>query len=289
MKHIKCPLCNGKEFSKVRGSEVRDNPKLKVMKCKKCSIQFLNTFDHMNDKFYEDSKMFTTDERFNLKFHLIENRIDNKRRVDYLKLRVNNKTILDFGCGNGGFLNGIKKYCKSCEGIEKDINHYKKFKRDKLIKIYSDISEVKKKYDFITLFHVIEHLKNPVKMLKHLSQLLKKGGKIIIETPNSNDALLSKHKVKEFLKFYYTSHHLFIFNNKSLKKLITKSKLKLNLSEQVQRYNLQNHFGWINDGKPGGHLEYKFVKDFPKNINKEYEKELKKSLMCDTLFFEVSK
>jgi len=290
MKNNKCPLCYSEKISKVRGSKVRDNNKLKVLECENCGLQFLDSFDHIDDKFYSESKMISTDEGTDLKTHLKENKIDNKRRSKYLKNKIINKRVLDFGCGNGGFLNEIKNYCKDCSGVEKDINHYNKFKRNKSIKIYSDISEVKTKFDYITIFHVLEHLKNPIKMLKDLSEKLKKNGRIIIEIPNSNDALLSHYKCKEFLKFNYISQHLFIFNEKSLKLLIKKANLKLVNIEQIQRYNLQNHMQWTYKGIGGGHLvKMDMSNKRLNNINKWYEDGLRKKGICDTLLLEISK
>lgn len=289
MENKKCPLCKGKKLSKIKKG-VRDNENLNVLECEDCSVQFLNNFDHIDDKFYSDSKMISTDPGINLENHLKENRIDNKRRIDFLKLKVKNKTLLDVGCGNGGFLNGIKKYCKDCSGVEKDLNYYNKFKRDKSIKVYQDIGEVKKKYDFITLFHVIEHLKDPVGMLKELSKLLRDNGRIIIETPSSNDALISHYKCKKFLDFTYISQHLFVFNKKSLYTLVAKSKLVFNYMIQVQRYNLQNHLHWVFNGKPEGHLiKSGWSKKQLNDINKWYKNKLKNKGICDTLWLEVSK
>ncbi|EOG4053627.1 class I SAM-dependent methyltransferase [Campylobacter jejuni] len=40
-------------------------------------------------------------------------------------------------------------------------------------------------YDVITAFHVIEHLQDPVNILKKLSSKLKDNGKIIVEVANA--------------------------------------------------------------------------------------------------------
>ena len=44
-----------------------------------------------------------------------------------------------------------------------------------------------KKFDVITMFHVLEHLPNQVDTLKQLKKLLKPKGNIIIEIPHAND------------------------------------------------------------------------------------------------------
>jgi 2-polyprenyl-3-methyl-5-hydroxy-6-metoxy-1,4-benzoquinol methylase len=41
-------------------------------------------------------------------------------------------------------------------------------------------------YDIVTLFEVIEHVKNPVALLKHCNRVLKKGGILVIRTANTD-------------------------------------------------------------------------------------------------------
>jgi len=51
-----------------------------------------------------------------------------------------------------------------------------------------------KKFDVITLFHVLEHIKNPVKTLADLRTYLKADGTLIVEIPNADDFLLQINK-----------------------------------------------------------------------------------------------
>ena len=54
----------------------------------------------------------------------------------------------------------------------------------------SDLLPVSEKFDFVFLGQTIEHLNEPLGSLRHLSGLLKKGGRIIISTPNLNSKQL---------------------------------------------------------------------------------------------------
>ena len=115
-----------------------------------------------------------------------------------------------------------------------------------------------KNYDLITAFHVFEHLSDPIFFLKKLSELLTKEGEIIIEVPNSDDALLTLYENIDFSNFTYWSQHLFLFNNKTIELLVRKAGLKLNWLKQIQRYPLSNHLYWLSKGKPGGHKVWSF-------------------------------
>ena len=177
---------------------------------------------------------------------------------------------------------------KSVTGIELDEATNILCKNEN-INCYTHISNIpnNKKFDVITAFHVIEHLKDPVAFLKLISQYLKKDGRIFLEFPNANDALVSLYNSKEFAKFTYWSCHLMLFTNKSIKKIVQKAGLNCVNISQVQRYPLSNHMFWLAKGCPGGHEIWEFLNG--DMINSEYAKKLAEKGMCDTIFVEISR
>jgi len=210
---------------------------------------------------------------------------DDFRRVEFLENKVMNKSLLDFGCGGGGLLHLLKEKTYDIAGLELDrqINQYI---NDEGIKCYRSLDEVEKKYDFITLFHVLEHLPNPIATLKELKTYIKQNGKIIIEVPNSEDALLTLYNSKAFADFTYWSCHLFLFNNSTLEEVCKRSGYKINYIKQVQRYPLSNHLYWLANKLPGGHKEWDFLNGVVNNS--QYEKHLASIGKCDTLIAEIS-
>ena len=46
-------------------------------------------------------------------------------------------------------------------------------------------------YDLITAFHVVEHLPDPRKVLREMTEHLSDNGMIVIEVSSSEDALLT--------------------------------------------------------------------------------------------------
>ena len=136
-------------------------------------------------------------------------------------------------------------------------------------------------------FHVFEHLKDPLEILKSLSPFLAEGGEIIIEVPNSDDILLSLYKSNKFSDFTYWSQHLFLFNEKTLTDLISKSEFRINWIEQIQRYPISNHLYWLSKGLPNGHNIYSIFNN--NKLNQEYSKVLKQEKICDTLLLSIKK
>lgn len=281
-----CYNCNGKEFELIHEG-VRDNQNLDVLRCKDCSLVCLSDMSHISDSFYENSGMTNGTD---LKRWQENTAGDDKRRFDFLKSRIENKTLIDFGCGNAGFLNLAKQVCKKVFGTELQKEFYEYFEECGL-EVYPNISEMPEKADIITMFHVLEHLTDPIETLKNLKTILEDEGKIIIEVPNSNDALLSLYKNNDFANFTYWSCHLYLYNEKTLRQIVEKSGYKVDSVHHIQRYNLLNHLYWQFNKKPGGHEKWKrFANGFDfELLNYIYEIFLKSLKKTDTLIFEISK
>ena len=140
--------------------------------------------------------------------------VDDERRLNFMKEVITNKTLLDFGCGTGNFLNIAKAYAKEVTGIEleKDLQPFFEKNNLNVFTSLDDAKKINKKWDVITSFHVVEHLHDPRNILEQLSCLLSDDGKLIIEVPNANDALLTLYDNEAFQNFTYWSQHLFLFN-----------------------------------------------------------------------------
>ena len=209
---------------------------------------------------------------------------DSQRRVNQFTNFIKNKIILDFGCGTGAFLFKSQKIFKKGIGIELDPNRIE-YSDNKKIDFFSNIKKIKDidfKFDSIFLFHVLEHLINPDEILRLLKSKLKKNGSLIIEVPHANDLLLKKLKVKSFINFTLWSEHLVLHTKQSLKCFLEKAGFKKNKIFFYQRYNLNNHIGWLVHNKPGGHIFFK--KKFNKKEIDQYNNFLIKNEDTDSIY-----
>lgn len=262
-------LINDKNIFKV-SKKTRDK-KISVFQDKVSRIIFLQKY--LSNKKYKS----------NIKIIGLK---DDLRRIKQFGKICVNKDILDFGCGWGNFLTSLKK-TKSLSGIElrEDCIGYLKKKRKKIF-IEKNLKNLKKKFDVITLFHVLEHMPEQVKSLKKIKKYLKKKGKIIIEVPHANDFLLGLDNLKEFKFFTFWSEHLILHTYLSLKTILKVAGFKKIKISYFQRYSLNNHLGWIIKKKPGGHEFFKNITS--KNQNEKYIKNLIKNKQTDTLIAEAS-
>ncbi len=117
-----------------------------------------------------------------------------KNNIHFLKYLQNSKPgkIVDLGCGLGWFLSSLNsKWDKygidiSDFAVKNASNYCKAVKIDveKFVRKKSNRS----KFNYVIFSHVVEHLKNPIFVLKKIRQLLKKNGTLLIETPNFDSA-----------------------------------------------------------------------------------------------------
>ncbi len=274
---MKCSLCNSQILKKRTGS-VRDNKNLEIFECLNCGLVFLSENSHIDDKFYEDSNMH---QDFDFNKWRNETLVEDMRRFKFLENSLINKKILDFGSGNGGFLKFAKDISKKVLGVELEkavISHYKEEK----IPLENDLNNINEKFDLITSFHVIEHIKEPLEILEKLSNLLEENGKLIIEVPNANDALLTIYENEAFSHFTYWSCHLYLYTRHTLELLAKKAGLEVEFIKHIQRYPLSNHLYWLSKNKPGGHEKWSNFLD-SEELSKAYENQLASLGTTDTI------
>lgn len=94
---------------------------------------------------------------------------------------------MDIGCGAGFFIACLRRYGWDVKGI--DIYEWAtEFARKKLkLNVFTGIVEdnqFNEKYNIITMYHILEHLPNPIRSLKKVSEIIADVGVLIIKGPN---------------------------------------------------------------------------------------------------------
>ena len=282
---FRCYLC-GSGSASIRKGHARDDEMLVPLECNQCGLVRLSSFDHITNSFYSDSHMHDC-QPCDPELELRQNAEDTQRRFSQFKDILAGKNLLDIGCGAGGFLLKARSISASVVGVEPERRLFTIFNEKKL-DVYLSIEAVPTvfKPDIITMFHVLEHIPDPLAMLikirnRFFSGANRGGRRVIIEVPNASDALLTLYSSDEFSRFTYWSCHLYLFTENNLETLGGKAGFKAVKVMQYQRYPLANHLYWLAKGKPGGHIVWDFLNR--ENLMSAYADALSSHKACDTI------
>lgn len=96
--------------------------------------------------------------------------------------------ILDVGCGNGGFLKNMQRHNFKVEGTEWTETSARRAAMGSGLTVYAgdlltlDLPD--RRYDAISLWHVFEHLREPIETLRLAYDLLDDTGVLFLSMPN---------------------------------------------------------------------------------------------------------
>ena len=134
---------------------------------------------------------------------------------------VKNKSVLDYGCGTGYGTFKLAEQATYVIGIDislEAINYAKLNYSSNNINFITNSNFERKnfieKFDVITSFQVIEHVKNEENYLKSIYNLLKPGGIFLLTTPNK------KNRLFPFIQKPWNIYHLKEYNATDLKSIL---------------------------------------------------------------------
>ena len=284
----KCILCKNEKFQLI-SKKTRDSKKHKIIRCLKCDHIQLFPVPTLNDekKFYDENLQ---DKNINdvgsIKRARRKMMPDNTRRAELVsKIITKRSRILEIGSGHGFFLDIMKKNGYDITGFEisKEKRKYSK-KVTKVPVLDININEkipTVKPFDIVVLFHTLEHIIDPVILLKNIKKLLKPKGKVLVEVPNCDDFHLGLNKF--YKEFYWERAHIHYFNSKSLKTVINLGGFKGIKITGVQRYSIENFFHWRLKNKPQMENPTYSLSGELNWLDESYKKYLERNLICDTL------
>jgi 2-polyprenyl-3-methyl-5-hydroxy-6-metoxy-1,4-benzoquinol methylase len=146
-----------------------------------------------------------------------------------------NLTILDVGCGLGFFSYFARKSSPAVQITSTDIapeavNHLKEKGRNVVLGDILTADLPNEHFDVVYMREVLEHLYEPVKYMKRVKELLKKGGLFFYTTGNTDEV----HDMKNWA-YVRPAGHINYFNPRSVKKLFKKSGLRCYPRELLDR------------------------------------------------------
>ncbi len=243
----KCPLCQSLHYVALFAAKDRmfELPgTFSVVRCRKCLVVFLSPMlsQAQVSAYYPPKKYYAygtagKDSFFSkLRAYLIQHyyhptllsRILTLMipKVPAIPTQIKDGKILDVGCGTGETLLLLKDLGWETYGMDIDkkaVTVAKKRGVDHVrVGAYQTIARYPDNFfDAIRLYHVIEHLDDPMRCLRLVRKKLKKRGQLIVGTPNVDSALS-----KIFGTDWYNvdvPRHLVLFSHHTLQQAVVRS------------------------------------------------------------------
>ena len=144
----------------------------------------------------------------------------SRRRLGFVRTAFGDgtgKRLLDIGCGDGAFLMGASRAGWDVMGTELN----PAIARELGLDVREDIKQVadKGKFDCITMWHTLEHMRDIPAMLREIYELLEPGGKLVVAVPDCG-GLQARVFGPKWLHLD-VPRHLYHFDNGSLRYCLT--------------------------------------------------------------------
>lgn len=168
--------------------------------------------------------------------HGLTERMCMARRIGFVRRVARSGRLLDFGCGDGGFLAAAGAVGWNATGVEMKPDDA----RAKGLTVVERAEKADGTFDVITLWHSLEHVRSPRRCLDSLVPLLKPDGHLLIAVPNCESLQARLFGPNWF--HIDVPRHLFHFSPLALTRLFAAAGL-----EVAQRWNLETEidlFGW---------------------------------------------
>jgi 2-polyprenyl-3-methyl-5-hydroxy-6-metoxy-1,4-benzoquinol methylase len=171
----------------------------------------------------------------------------NEQRVQMIKTIILNGKLLDVGSGQGFFLYHAQQHGFSVTGVDVSSRAVEFCEQTFHINVHlQNINQdfnPGEKFDVITMWHILEHVSDPLGFVKRLHQYLSPQGKLIIEVPNINSVKFRfASGQNRWIGGNHPRHHKYFFSWKTLRHLLSKagydSVEKLNLNYDLSKHSL---------------------------------------------------
>lgn len=180
-----CPVCTDEKLSELcsKNGQV-------YMTCNKCGHAFVQDWGrkkNRNQSVSPSKNESKTDLKKDWDFSSFKKEHVFFPRFEKIEKLVSRKRMLDIGCANGAFLKAADERGWRTQGIElrqKSIEIARNNGIEVLTKPLDELNLPAKSYSAVTMWQVVEHLPDPITVLKDCHRILQPDGILAISTPN---------------------------------------------------------------------------------------------------------
>ncbi|MEO6136119.1 MAG: class I SAM-dependent methyltransferase [Ginsengibacter sp.] len=233
--NVKCCVCGSSDATLIGKGEDYEyhtsSDTFSAVQCNSCSLVYLNPrpsvseFETIYPPTYHAFDFSKKEYGFVYK---VRSRLEANRTLSRCRHLADDARILDVGCGDGFHLDLLRRFGNkkwSLEGVDLDKRAVKAATESGLKVHLGSVQEIDlstESYDLIFMIQTIEHVEKPDEVLHSIHNLLRKGGRLVIVTDNTDSIDFNWFK-RGHWGGYHFPRHWNLFNRKSLSKLAEKT------------------------------------------------------------------
>jgi 2-polyprenyl-3-methyl-5-hydroxy-6-metoxy-1,4-benzoquinol methylase len=225
-----CPVCGSPDSTlKFKAKDYTvSNELFHIVTCNSCQLIYTNPRPAANEAgpYYHASAYIShsdTNEGIVNKLYHTVRKFTLYSKTNWIEPeKKGNKELLDIGCGNGHFLAAAKEKGWNINGVELDPETAARAAKLTGLRIAPSLQEIasEKKFQVITLWHVLEHVYELEEYFQFFKNRLAKEGKLLLALPNP--ASFDANYFEEYWAAYDVPRHIYHFTPATITALAAK-------------------------------------------------------------------
>jgi len=227
----KCKICGSENIENVTIGNT------KLIKCKDCGVHYLADFGTKEqiDDYYKKDYVLSSEHIYGPEFRRISRITEQiELTAEIMNYKKPPAKLLDIGCDRGYFIDQARRFGYDCTGIE-----LSETARDYTsligLDIQQDIDSLNQKFDVAVMWHVLEHLPEPIEFLTKLREQLSDDSYLFIRVPAFDS--WSRKLFGKYWIWFQPRNHYFHYTWQSLEILLQSAGYSTELIEHRKPNN----------------------------------------------------
>ena len=216
-----------------------------IVECESCGLIFnavMPSEEQLADIYTEEYYQSKDSLKYGYTDYLADR--DNIVRTSWKRLREIEKlkgsgSLLDVGCAFGFFLDVARERGWRVSGVEISEHAARYASRELGLDVVHHDAETwtypERSYDVITMWDLVEHLRDPKGTLRKLAGALKEDGILVLSTPDV-DSLAARVMKERWLGWQLRNEHLYYFSHPTLELMLDSAGLEI-----ISRMHIGKH------------------------------------------------
>jgi 2-polyprenyl-3-methyl-5-hydroxy-6-metoxy-1,4-benzoquinol methylase len=227
---IQCRICRARSGRLVLEKPYGIGVSTQVVECAQCRTRFIQPFPkadqiralYQSAYFHCDQPLLGGYEDYEADEPQIRQTFERRwRQIAPYFQSLPPQRGLDVGCATGVFLEVMQNHGVEARGVDISSFAVESARRKGLNVVQGDLSAISQEsyFDLVTLWDSIEHVEDPLDLMRNVHRVLRPGGLSVLTTPDAS-APLAQLLGSYWLGYRSVGEHLYFFSRAALRHIL---------------------------------------------------------------------